>query len=209
MTLAAVLTGDLIDSTAVEAARVDHTMATLAEAAKVIAPETPSRFTRYRGDGWQIHLNRPGNALWAAVYLKAALKADPKCLDTRIAMGIGTVESLGAVGLAGANGAAFVASGRSLDGMIAGQTLSLAGEKTDGIQRSLLAFVANTISGWSREQAEVMKLKRDLFDLSQQDIANELDISRQAVGARLQAAGYGLIQQATTAFRNHYTTAEP
>ena len=153
MTLAAVLTGDLIGSTEVDPSRVEHTIATLAEAASVFNNENPSRFTRYRGDGWQINLKRPGNAVWAAVYLNACLKADPQCLNTRIAIGIGTVESLGAVGLAGANGTAFVASGRSLDSMTAGQTLALAGEKTDAIQRSLLNFLEHTISGWSREQA--------------------------------------------------------
>ena len=207
MTLAAVLTGDLIGSTGVEVARVEHTMAVLANASELVAHAAPTRFTRYRGDGWQIYLADPRDFIWVAMYLRAALTADPHCLATRIAIGIGTVDSLGETGLAGASGAAFTASGRALDSMTTGQELALAGTTVDDIQRSLLAFVADRMAGWSREQAEVVQLMWDHG--GHQDIANKLGISRQAVGARLHAAGYRLIETAGRAFYAHYDQQEP
>ena len=209
--LAAVLTGDLIGSTEAEPSQVERSMDVLAEAAAFIAKETrnhSTRFTRYRGDGWQIHLEYPGDALWAAVYLNAALKTDPQCLATRIAIGLGAVAKLGAFGLGAAGGAAFTYSGHALDLMRASQTLTLAGETTDAIQRSLIDFMADRMSGWSLEQAEVVELMIRYGEPSQKAVADRLKITRQAVGARLQAAGYALIWRATGAFRDRHETEE-
>lgn len=206
--LSAVLTGDLIGSTDFSPNWVERSMHILGQAASCIEQTTPNhttRFTRNRGDGWQLHLDHPGDALWVAVYLNASLKADPQSLATRIAIGIGGVQSFGATGLAAASGTAFTHSGRALDGMVAvGQILALSGTATDDLQRSLLAFIADRIKGWSREQAEVMIRYLDARSPTQAEVAAEIGITRQAVGARLQAAGSSLIYQACDAFKDHF-----
>ena len=92
--------------------------------------------------------------------------------------------------------------------MRASQTLTLAGETTDAIQRSLIDFMADRISGWSLEQAEVVELMIRYGEPSQKDVADRLKITRQAVGARLQAAGYALIWRATDAFRDRHKIEE-
>jgi hypothetical protein len=208
----AVLTGDLIDSTRAEASRIDHSMNLIQTAVPFLMAEAEgsrfSRFTRYRGDGWQIYLEDPGTAIWVAVYLNAVLRADPRSLPTRIAIGIGGIEHLGSTGLSAASGAAFIASGRALDKMAAGQTLALAGEKTDDIQRNLIAFMARLMTEWSREQAEVVRLMIKHGDPNQTEIAEKLGISRQAVSLRLQSSGYRLLQNAAFAFRDVYERAE-
>jgi DNA-directed RNA polymerase specialized sigma subunit len=82
--------------------------------------------------------------------------------------------------------------------------LALAGDATDDIQRSLLSFIQDRMEGWSREQAEVVELKlRPNHNPTQGEIATRLGITRQAVGARLQAAGFDLIQRACDAVYNH------
>ena len=203
--LVAVLTGDLIGSTEAGPDRTERAMQLLQAAAKDIgAAET--RFTRYRGDGWQILLREPGKFLGVAVFLNALLKGDTTAnLQTRIAIGLGPFDSLGPSGLAAARGTAFKASGHALDKMDAtDQTLALAGTSTDDIQRSLIAFVEDRMAGWSREQAEVVALKlAPASTMTQGDIAARLGIMRQAVGARLQSAGFDLILRACDALQNH------
>ena len=224
--LVAVLTGDLIGSTKADLGRVERSMTILAQAAEFIERETKNRSTRFSrsyGDGWQMYLDHPGDSLWIAVYLNALLKADPHSLPTRIAIGIGEVESLGATGLAGARGSAFTSSVRTLVAMQPGQTLALEGDPTDDMQRVAVAFIEERMSGWSREQAEVMKLKLVFMepnldeitthlvrrlDLTQGEIASQFEITRQAVGARLQAAGYKVINRACYVFRECFEPKE-
>lgn len=205
-TLTAVLTGDLIGSSEADPSRIDYTIAMLVGAAADVTPF--NRFTRYRGDGWQMFLAEPRHFLSTAVRMHARLKADPKCLPTRISIGLGTADYLGEDGgLGGASGTAFVNSGRALDNKLVygGGSLLLNGEGTDDIQRSVLTFVEDRIKGWSREQAEVvaMKLTPDK-DYTQEAIAVDLGITRQAVAARLQAAGWALVYNACVAFHDHF-----
>ena len=209
---AAVLTGDLIGSTDAHPAQVEKSMAVLAQAAAFLDEKPVSQCTRFtwdQGDRWQIHLRTPGRFLNVAVFLNALLRSEPNTLRTRIAIGLGMVENLGDTGLGRASGSAFTASGRGLASMIVvGQTLTLAGQGTDDIQRSTLAFIDDRMSNWSQEQAEVVKLKMTYGDLSQGEIAAKLGISRQAVGARLQASGYALIRRAGDAFHDHFNKRE-
>ena len=205
--LSAVLTGDLIGSTEADPDRIERTMTILAEQVAMIgaAIDHDPRFTRYRGDGWQIHLPHPRHFLWVTVYLNAVLRSEPKLfLPSRIAIGLGRTDRLGLTGLAGASGTAFVHSGRALDAMVVvGETIELKGEGTDDIQRCALAFIDDRISRWSQEQAQAVKLDLSPGSGTHADMAAILGISRQAVGARLQAAGGRPLMKALDAFFNH------
>ena len=209
--LTAVLTGDLVGSTGVETGRVDRSMEEIASAAARLIPA--SRFTRYRGDGWQMFLPEPHRFLEAAIYLNAVLKSDPASLPTRISIGLGGADNLGGNSLAGASGTAFINSGRALDTMVAGRTLVLSGEATNKIQQSTLFFVEDRIQHWSREQAEVIAMKLtpnprvpDSWP-TQDEMSLALGITRQAVGSRLKAAGWALLLNAYLAFQDHFEVA--
>lgn len=212
------MTGDLIGSTHVDPARIDHTMSAIGEATAFIGRETDAHFTRFRGDGWQLYLRDPGDFLWVAVYLNAVLRADPDCINTRIAIGIGAINDLGKEDLSGASGEAFTNSGRALDKIGAGEILALAGAKTNTLVLCLLGTIADYIADWSLEQAEVVKAMLDSRQLgqndsprppTQSDIAQKLGITRQAVAGRLKAAHFARIYQASFAFRDHYAQPEP
>lgn len=207
--LAAVLTGDLIGSTSAEPDRVERSMVVLEREAGLM--DSDSRFTRFRGDGWQILLRRPSKFLWSTVYLGARLKADPQAtLASRISIGLGQVERLGSGTLSDASGSAFVNSGRGLDEMVReGQTIKLTGAPADDIQRAALAFVADRMERWSPEQAQAVSLKlRGGNDITQGEMAEQIGITRQAVAARLHSAGFALIEATITAFQRHYLTFE-
>lgn len=204
----AVLTGDLIGSTEGGVDRIERSMALLRSEAALISEKTNSdtRFTRYRGDGWQIYLENPGDFLWAVVFLTAVLKADAHgSLPTRIGIGLGTAAGLGATDLSSASGTAFIHSGRALDDMKVGETLDLAGDATDDIQRAVIYFIDDCMSGWTQEQAEAVALiLTPGTNWTQARMAYELGISRQAVGARLKAARYARINDAKDAFHSHF-----
>lgn len=198
----AILTGDLIGSTAAPPDRVEATMDRLALCAAAIGPE--SSFTRFRGDGWQMRLVEPGHCLKHSLYILASLRAE-NLLATRIAVGIGVEYPTGAKDLSTARGPAFTASGRALETMRPGETLALAGEGIDGFRQLAFAFAADHAARWSAEQAEAMAMALGPEDVTQESIAARLGITRQAVGARFKAAGYGLLDRASLAFLNDYT----
>src|SRR5690606_33341086 len=88
---AAILTGDLVGSTEKPVAALEQAMQALAETARGISAWTgaDTRFTRYRGDGWQIYVAVPGLGLRAALTIIARLRAADAGLATRAAIGIG------------------------------------------------------------------------------------------------------------------------
>ena len=200
---AAVLTGDLIGSTQAPALQLEDTMALLSQTAQNIGDDT--RFTRFRGDGWQLYLNNAGNCLWACLLILARIKAKPDGLATRVSVGIGAVSSLGATGLSAAAGPAFTQSGRGLDDMDTAQTLAIRGDAVDRLQKALFAFAAEKASKWSREQAEAMALALQAAAPSRAAMAQTLGITRQAVDARLSAAGLRLLEEAHLAFAEAYS----
>jgi biotin operon repressor len=78
---------------------------------------------------------------------------------------------------------------------------ALAGEGIDRLHQRLVAFLEERASGWSREQAEAVALALETEDQpTQAQMAARLKISRQAVAARLQAAGFANIKAAEQDF---------
>lgn len=198
----AILTGDLVQSTQATQRQLDATMHLLQDAARQIGDDT--RFTRFRGDGWQIYLHNAGHCLWACLLILARLKASDTSLSTRIAVGIGATRTLPDDDLSAASGPAFIASGRGLDDMTTAQILAIQGDRVDPFQKSVFAFAADRASRWSREQAEAMALTLGAKMPNRAAIAAKLGISRQAVDARLAAAGYRLLDEACLAFVERY-----
>ena len=195
---AAVLTGDLIASTQASVAEVDASMALIADLAARIGKNT--RFTRYRGNGWQIYLDDPGIGLWALLWIAANLRAKG-ALASRAALGLGEAYGGSADSLDTAGGSAFVASGRALDDIGTQTRFALAGTGIDRLHQRLLALLEERITSWSHEQAEVVALALAPEDQpTQAAMAARLNISRQAVAARLQSAGFGNINAAQQDF---------
>lgn len=194
----AVLTGDLIASTRAPVAAVSASMALIAQIAARIGKTT--RFTRYRGDGWQIYLDDPGLGLWAMLLIAASLRA-ADLPESRIALGLGAAHGGSADSLVTAGGEAFTASGRALDAMAAPARLALAGAGVDRLHQRLVALLDERAAGWSREQAEAVAMALEPeAQPTQAQIAARLGITRQAVAARLQAAGFANIKAAEQDF---------
>lgn len=184
----AVITGDLIRSTSLPPQQADAAISALEQAAHNWVGDL--HFTRFRGDGWQILLDRPQTALRIAFYMTAALAAANTGLTTRLAIGFGTVARLPAGDLSGATGTAFIRSGRALDQMPRNIRWIVAGGPT------LPAWIPATIAladwhsaRWTAGQAAVVAEWLDPVDRTQEEWASMMGLTRQAWKARFDGSG--------------------
>lgn len=207
--LHAVLTGDIVASRSTEPARVDRAIAALSEAARELdgAWATDTRFTRYRGDGWQVLVNRPRLAVQAMIFLHARLRAADLGVATRIAAGIGPITTPGTGDLSDATGPAFFASGKTLDNT-GKRRFGIAGQGIGIWQKTALALVEQIVTGWTQGQAEAAAIAILTSD-SQDLIARQLGLTRQAVQSRLAGAGIAPVTDALSAFAEHDFAREP
>lgn len=202
-TPAAVLTGDLIGSSAAgpkaTGAAMDH-LAAVAEEIALWPGGTPTRFTRYRGDGWQMLVAPPGRGLRAALILAASLRATAHLPLTRIALGFGQIGSGGGSDLSDAHGAAFTAAGAALDAIGRHDRLAAAGAGMSPLHLAMLALMDDRCQRWSPEQAEAMVLALFPAPPTQAAMAKALGISTSAVNYRLIGAGIRPVRRALEAW---------
>lgn len=203
----AVLTGDLVASSAAGPEAVDQAMAVLADAVTTMTGWTigvDSRFTRWRGDGWQVLVRQPEFGLRTATYLMACLRA-ARLGSTRISLGIGGIDSAGTSTLADAGGPAFLTSGRALEKMRKTRRLTISGDGITVLHEGYGELMAGLIRRWSPEQAEAMMwwLHPDrAYTLA--DIAAKLDITPQAVNYRIKGADGNEIRAALLAWESSF-----
>lgn len=204
----AVLTGDLVESSKYSASNIDIAMQSIGSAAQTIAtlqnPPAETRFTRYRGDGWQIYLERPRFSLRTAVVIQATLTA--LNMESRISIGIGHADSLGTANLADAAGKAFEDSGRGLDDMAQIWRVAISGESVQDSDHIIADLLGERMQKWTAAQAAAAAIQlaspnkvRTLFD-----IGRELNISPQAVNDRVRGAGCAQIASALRRWETQY-----
>ncbi len=188
----AVLTGDLIASTDQKASVVDTAMGRIRVAAEAVARwpgNSDTRFTRFRGDGWQVCLAAPQYCLRAALFVAATLRADDIRMETRISIALGTADTLGTADLSDASGEAFQLSGRQLDGMSRTARIALTGTGIGDRDRIIARQMFERASRWTQPQAEAMALYLHPDNPTLNDIAERLGITPQAVNYRLGGGG--------------------
>lgn len=183
----AVLTGDIVASSRLG----PDGLRTVFEALEAAAGRLrrwqgrSARLTRYRGDGWQA-VAAPPLAFRAALALRAAVRATAKGHDTRIAVALGPGRIPGDT-LADAEGPAFTASGRLLDGMPRRRRMS-----ADAAALPLhvaLTLADEIVSRWTVRQAEIAGAVLDAPGATQAELAARLGIAQQTLQGTLAAAG--------------------
>jgi len=204
--IVAVLTGDLVRSTALSHEDLVGVRAFLASATHEVsswgrgAVHGPDIF---RGDSWQVALTDSALALRAAVYLRAALRALEERPDTRIAIGIGGVEAIDKAEVSRSVGEAFTLSGRALDDMNRFEGFKLALPRWSVSQAYLPTVVAlcdHIVGSWSPSQAKVALQVLRPDDRTQEDVGNALEVSRQFVNKVYRQSGLSAVMMAIEAF---------
>ena len=202
---AAVLTGDLIESTQAGQGAVDGAMEVLEGIAQNEAQISglDIRFARFRGDGWQMYCPEAARVFRLTVLVLANLHSRPKLAQTRLAVATGEVSVLRPTGLASASGEVFMISGHGLDN-IGNQRLIFDNPTSASTwQSSLFSYLTWQSSRWSAEQAEAIAMVFRDAPPEPRKSAEVLAISRQAFMARLTGAGYLPLWDADRAFHHN------
>lgn len=198
----AVITGDIVGSTAIGVEKLERAMMALADSARMQAAwhgET-LRFTRYRGDGWQVALAQPGCALRSALTFRAALRAAGAEFESYMGIAVGDRPKDMPEDLNEAMAPVFAESGRVLD---------LLKEAASGVRLDLspagpcsaAAILADHISqSWTQPQAAAMvHMLNPTRKFRYTELSKRLGKSRQAVTKSLEAAGEKPIELALEA----------
>ena len=187
------ITGDLVGSSGHSAEAVDTAMRAIQTAAANIAewqiPPMDTRFTRFRGDGWQMYLKDPHLCLRAALLVAASLRSSEIGMTTRVSIAIGTPDTIGTHDLSDAAGPVFQLSGRSLDTMPRTAQITLAGKAIGDRDRIIARQMFERTSRWTPQQAEAIALYLHPDNPTLHQIAPTLGISPQAVNYRLGGGG--------------------
>lgn len=207
MNYKAVITGDIVRSR--EMGDLQALLQVLKEAVVEIEKEldTLIKLELYRGDSFQILIDRPEQAIKIAVLLRSKLRSATKSLegyitdtsleklwDARVAVGIGKVNKP-APKVVESTGEAFELSGRQLDKLKGSQDrISFKSSWEDlNHQLEVLAKLTDAIiSRWTLNSSEAV-YSYLLFGETQQQIAMKLKISQPAVHKRLTIANIDAI----------------
>jgi len=206
----AVITGDLINSTAI----ADDYHRELHAIANDIKQFQSKKllFEVYRGDSFQAFVKDPEKALLISIIFRAGLRRQARSAsiedawDARISIGIGKVApQLPKSKLGDLNGEAFVRSGRALETMKkegAQLKITTGDEQLDKEFESTCPLADHVISRWTTVQAEAIYLYL-LKNSTQKEIGKELETTQRAISKRLESSNLDSMSK----FFNRYKEA--
>ncbi|WP_417270452.1 hypothetical protein [Celeribacter sp.] len=205
----AVLTGDLVGSTALGPAKVEQAFDALEACADMQADWMDGQslhFTRHRGDGWQVALAEPKYALRSALCFRAALRALGEEFDTYIGIAEGDVAGEIGPDLNEETTAPFTASGANLEHLKSGEALEDIKLSSTGIrmlydrttpQDALAIALDGYASEWTKVQAAtIYEILPPDYDLNFSKTAIKIGKSRQTVTKTIRASQYERISLA-------------
>lgn len=197
-----VITADVVGSTQIKIEDRGTLPALLRELIREIAqcrPELKLQVDIFRGDSFQVWVEKPECAPLVALLLRAglrmsALRAGEQQLDARISVGIGDVAYRDAQ-VSQSDGEAFVLSGRGFDQLGKQQRLMVQtpSETANEELRVETAFVDDIVSNWSALHSKIM-YQALLREMSQGELAEKNNTSQQNVRKRLEKAKAKLIR---------------
>ena len=193
-----VITGDIINSSAIQIEYRDFLLKSIQKIAEELNVIEPLKIEFFRGDSFQMVINNPENAMQIAILLRAGLKSHTpkgceKPWDARLSLGVGTI-SYHADNVVLSDGEAFQYSGREL----------IVKTRWSDVNDELLvstAFADDVISSWSVSQSQAA-YHALLCNTAQKDIAKKLHKSAQNISKLLSAAKVNLVQMYLDRYHN-------
>ena len=210
--LHAVLTGDLIRSTRLSTAELESARERVLGAVDEVRGWRrgliKSKAEFFRGDSWQALVVDPALALRAAVFIRASLLATG-IADTRVAIGLGTVEKISSSRVSLSTGEAFARSGAALDRMAAsphggGLAVALPESMTDRSRwvDAIATLVDALMRQWTPRQAALARLALAPDEPSHEAIGERTEppVSRQAVAKSMAGARWDAVLEGVRAW---------
>ena len=154
----------------------------------------------FRGDSWQLLIQKPESALSIAVFYRAYLKAKMQLdsIDARMAISVGTVDFVeSSFGV----GDAYKISGKALDKKGKRKIKFVLDRLDNSTVLDLLIQNTDFISSkWTHKQSKIILLA--LKNKSQSEIAKSLRITQPAVSQQMDTAGWTIISENLSYFRS-------
>lgn len=177
-----VITGDLVNSTNIATKWKQSIADALNTCVSDFMSITPIKIEMYRGDSFQVLVDKAEQALSVAIALRSKLRSSTPdgndIWDARISIGIGDI-SYENYNIVTSDGEAFRLSGRAFDN-IGKKRLSISTPWTELNTAMELntRFADELISSWTARQARAV-YHSILFRKTQKEMAEELDMTRQ------------------------------
>ncbi|MDT3696799.1 MAG: SatD family protein [Ignavibacterium sp.] len=193
--LYSVITGDIIKSSKLSIEMHKKLVKVLRNCSREVLKVFPGALKYepelFRGDSWQLLIQKPEKALSIALFYRAYLKANLMVnkIDARMAVSVGTVDYIeSSVGV----GDAYKISGKALDKKGKRKIKFVSEILKNPEVIDLIIYNSDFISSrWTRNQSKIILLA--LQDYDQNKIALKLKISQQAVSKQLDSAGWNII----------------
>jgi len=162
---------------------------------------SPENWDVYRGDEFQVKCS-VDQVFQKSLMIKSLIKKT-KNLDVRLAIGIGNEVFLSEK-ITESNDSAYVNSGRQLNDIKTdGRTLAIRTEN-ENVNRDLnilFRWASIDFDSWTVATAEIIHRLLTNAELTQDQLAKDLNISQSSVSQRLKRANYDLIHDTNLFFR--------
>ncbi len=198
----AVITGDVVGSSKLPPDERKKLLSVLKRSAlsaqKASGNAVPEDIVIYRGDSWQLLVTDPSLAVRVGLLLRAAFKAGwgKGKIDTRFAIGVGTIDFIPSGSISGGDGEAFRRSGSALERMKKNNRMyiSLSDDTMERTVNVILYLIDTLAIRWTGKQAQAVM--GGLQGLTQEKIAKlwKPRIHQQAVNKHLERAGWHSIE---------------
>ncbi|GGO70204.1 hypothetical protein [Bowmanella pacifica] len=190
----AVLTGDLVASSHIPANEYDALLYALDQTLRYLCRKNAGQYNVYRGDAFQLLLNKPQDWAYSAILLRLAMRSQQQ--DCRLSVGIGTISNP-RPDVKSATGEAFTLSGTGLDSLPQGLRMNAQSTEEDfnwhmGIT---LRQTDALISQMTVRQAQALQEYLLLEDKSHLAVAKRLHTSRVNATKLLNQGHYDLLMQ--------------
>jgi len=203
----AVITGDIVRASTLGAAERVGLLSEITRASQALQEKFPDDVPEpvdvFRGDGWQMVVNRPEQSFRVGLFFRAWIRThgpQGRRLDTRMAVAVGRLTSVPANRVSEGDGEAFRASGRALDLLREPVRLALVvpPAAAPGLAGALEAFAPvfdALVQGWTERQARAVLAR--LHGATQEAIAHTWPetITRQAIARHLAKAHWPAVEK--------------
>ncbi len=192
MTYIAIITGDIVKSSDIQGEEREEILNSIKELPQVLGHLGLDGVEIYRGDSFQMHINKPENAVLIAILTRATLRAKNKEWDARVSIGIGTIEYR-SDDIVTSDGEAFKNSGREFDNLKK-RRLSILTPWIDVNEELSVstAFADSIINSWTDSQAKAVSISLS-EKITQKEIAERLGKKSQTVSNMMASAKEALV----------------
>ncbi|MDP2364726.1 MAG: hypothetical protein Q8M94_13285 [Ignavibacteria bacterium] len=202
--LYSVITGDIIKSSKLSLDKHKLLIKVMHGCSKEISLVYPGALKYepelFRGDSWQLLIQKPELALNIALFYRAYLKAKMQLdsIDARMAISVGTVDFVeSSFGV----GDAYKVSGKALDKKGKRKIKFVSDRLSDTAVIDLIIQNTDFISSkWTNKQSKIVLLA--LKNKSQREISVKLHITQPAVSQQMDAAGWMIISENINYFKS-------